>query len=437
LEDRCAIANDQQTSVLTQVNELLQSSIKNFWSPEMKRISLTIACVLMLMGATMLSSCAQETAPVVEVQDAAAVQEFDSALHQQTIAKGIDFLLNKGQAEDGSFSKQLSPAVTALCVSAMVKNGIPIAHPKVQKALTHIEALVRPDGGIYLPGSNLRNYETSISLMALNQTNVDGKYDETIKNAVAFLKGIQWGENNGHPIGGESRFYGGQGYGKHERPDMSNTSTFADALREVQEDFSSETGQKIVVFSSRAQNLPSPHNAAEYAMVASDDDRGGMIYTPAGKGESKADPLSTTPKGGLRSYGSMTYAGLKSFLYAGLDREDIRVKSALDWISRHYDLKTNPGMDQQGLYYYYHVFGKTMQAFGEPEIVDDKGVSHNWRAELTAQLALLQREDGSWTNPQDRWYEGDPNLVTAYSLLALSYCNTDPSVKITPKSEQK
>ena len=29
----------------------------------------------------------------------------------------------------------------------------------------------------------------------------------------------------------------------------------------------------------------------------------------------------------------------------------------------------------------------------------------------------------SWINKQDRWYEGDPDLVTAYALLALVYCN--------------
>jgi squalene-hopene/tetraprenyl-beta-curcumene cyclase len=25
-------------------------------------------------------------------------------------------------------------------------------------------------------------------------------------------------------------------------------------------------------------------------------------------------------------------------------------------------------------------------------------------------------------NPEKRWYEGDPNLATAYALLTLAYC---------------
>ena len=62
-------------------------------------------------------------------------------------------------------------------------------------------------------------------------------------------------------------------------------------------------------------------------------------------------------------------------------------------------------------------------------IVDSKGKSHDWRADLVAQLSSVQKEDGSWTNPADRWYEGDPNLVTAYSLLALSYCDKESDAK--------
>ena len=159
-----------------------------------------------------------------------------------------------------------------------------------------------------------------------------------------------------------------------------------------------------------------------------------MIYSPVGGGETKVetnrapdesvDDPDDEPQGGLRSYASMTYAGLKSFLYAGVSKDDQRVRAAMTWISSHYDLDSNPGLGQQGLYYYYHVFGKTMQAMDQDEITDTKGVKHDWRKDLTEVLAKRQQADGSWTNAENsaRWYEGDPNLVTAYSLLALSYC---------------
>jgi len=34
----------------------------------------------------------------------------------------------------------------------------------------------------------------------------------------------------------------------------------------------------------------------------------------------------------------------------------------------------------------------------------------------------LQKPNGSWINAADRWYEGNPDIVTAYCLVALSTC---------------
>ncbi len=350
----------------------------------------------------------------------AGLNEDDRERFRNTTRAGIDYLLEKGQEQDGSFSKQLSPAVTAMCTNALLAHGTPVDHPQIQKSLTYLEALVQPDGGIYAAGSTLRNYETSIAVMCFQRANVDGKYDKLLADAVGFLKGIQWDDGEGHDA--QSTFFGGQGYGSHKRPDASNTSFFLDALDALGEDADSVAIQNAKTFMARCQNLPSPDNTAQWATKVSAEDRGGFIYTGAGAGESKA---GETPEGGLRSYASMTYAGLKSFLYAGVSKDDIRVKAALDWIQRHYDLKSNPGMGQQGLYYYYHVFAKTLDAYGEPTLVDANGVSHNWRGDLVKQLASTQNEDGSWINPADRWYEGDPNLVTSYALLALSYCDPD------------
>ena len=377
-------------------------------------VVLALACAGPGMGLIFVGNTFAQTATVAP--------ESAAAVHRQTVSEGVEFLLNNGQnSDDGSFSKQLSPAVTAMCVSALVKNKVPVTHPKVQRGVEFIVAQIQPDGGIYGTGSTLRNYETSVSVMMLHQVNTDGKYDEAIARASDFLKGIQWDTDEGHDV--DSRHYGGQGYGSHQRPDLSNTSFFLDALRELSEDGDSEAVRKAIVFTSRCQNLPTPHNDAAFAQAVGDDDRGGFIYSAVGTGETKAESTSDTPEGGLRSYASMTYAGLKSLLYAGVDRDDLRVQAAMDWIERHYSLDTNPGMGQQGLFYYYHVFAKTLAAWGETTITDAEGNPHNWRSELTQRLADLQNDDGSWTNPSDRWYESDPNLVTAYSLLALSYCS--------------
>jgi hypothetical protein len=119
----------------------------------------------------------------------------------------------------------------------------------------------------------------------------------------------------------------------------------------------------------------------------------------------------------------MTYAGLKSMIYAGVTADDPRVKGARKFIRETYSLQENPGMGAAGLFYYFQTFAKAMNAVGEPILVDAEGKSHNWSDELIGELVSRQKEDGSWVNgASDRWMEADPNLVTAYALLALKQC---------------
>jgi squalene-hopene/tetraprenyl-beta-curcumene cyclase len=112
-------------------------------------------------------------------------------------------------------------------------------------------------------------------------------------------------------------------------------------------------------------------------------------------------------------------------IHAGLAPDDPRVKAATAWIKKNYTLDENPGMAQSGLYYYYHTFARALSVMGAPEFEDAEGVKHDWRKELAEHLFERQQENGSWVNGTDRWYEGDPNLVTAYALLALNYCKPD------------
>lgn len=343
-----------------------------------------------------------------------ATAQDDRALFEQTVQRAVDYLVTKGQAEDGSFSAFAGPGVTALVTTALIEHGLSPDEPHVAKALAYLEKFIQPDGGIYQPETYYRNYETCLAIMCLEKANRDGRYDETIRRADAFIKGIQWDEGEGKD---QSDFaYGGAGYGKHKRPDLSNTAFLIEALKSAGNDADSEAIQRALVFVSRCQNLETEHNTTPFAARNPD---GGFYYTPAAGGTSQA---GTTPTGGLRSYASMTYAGLKSMIYAGLTADDPRVKAAVEWIRKHYDLKSNPGMGDSGLYYYYHTFAKALDAIGWDKVVDSQGNEHDWRSDLIRELARRQRPDGSWINENDRWLEGDPNLVTGYALLALAYC---------------
>ena len=328
-------------------------------------------------------------------------------------ARGVAYLTSV-QGAEGSFSPEAGPGVTALAAAALLAHGQTPADPAVARALQYVESHIRPDGGIYAADSMYKNYETSIAVLALARANADGRYNATIDRAVAFLKGEQWDESE--DLSPDDPAYGGAGYGRHSRPDLSNTSFLIDALRAAGTSPEDPAMQRALAFVSRCQNLPSEHNQTEFPAKNPD---GGFYYTIAAGGSSQA---GAEPDGGLRSYGSMTYAGLKSMIYAGVGPDDPRVRAAREWIGRHYRLDENPGMGDAGLYYYFHTFAKALDATGEAAVTDAAGASHDWRADLTAALAAAQQADGSWVNRNERWLEGDPQLVTAYALLALSYC---------------
>ena len=302
--------------------------------------------------------------------------------------------------------------------AACARDRLPPGDPVVTKALGYLEGFIGPKGG--LSEAPHANYSTSIAIVAFREANVNGRYDRAIKAGQDFLKTMQWDEGEGKTR--DDAFYGGAGYGgANSRPDLSNTAFFIEALRETGLPADDPNLRKAIVFVSRCQNLKSEFNDQPWAAKVND---GGFIYTAANGGQSMA---GDAPGGGLRSYASMTYAGLKSMIYAGLGRDDPRVKAALTYITQHYTLDENPGLGQRGLYYYYHTFAKTMAVLGQPTLTDAAGASHDWRAELVAALAKRQQREGGWVNPADRFMEGDPNLVTAYALLSLAY--TRPKAK--------
>jgi squalene-hopene/tetraprenyl-beta-curcumene cyclase len=350
----------------------------------------------------------------------AAAQESQSAgvdaakQYERMVSQAIEFFRTKAQAPDGSYSGAAGPGITALVATAILKHGRSADEPFIAKSLKYLETFIEADGGLNKAGSKYRNYETCLAILAFKEANKGGRYDALLKKADAFVKTEQWDEGEGKDKSDPN--FGGAGYGSKSRPDLSNTSFLIEALKATGNSSDSEAIKRALVFISRCQNLESDKNTTPFAAKNPD---GGFYYTPAAGGESFA---GKTAEGGLRSYGSMTYAGLKSMIYAGVGPDDPRVKAAVKWIQMNYDVRSNPGMGEAGLYYYLHMFAKALDAVGQAQIVDDKGVKHDWKAEVRTELAKAQRDDGAWVNKTSRWMEGDANLVTAYALLALAYC---------------
>lgn len=324
--------------------------------------------------------------------------------------KAVALLKQRQEPGGGWSTARNEPGITALALTALLRSGrVRPGEPVAARALGYLEPFVSPKGG--LADAPHANYATAIALLAFREANVGGRYDRVIRGGQDFLKGKQWDETEGKTR--DNAFYGGAGYGgKNSRPDLSNTSYFLEALRDTGLPADDPALRKALVFVSRCQNLKGEFNDQPWADKVND---GGFLYTPANGGQSFADG------GGLRSYASMTYAGLKSMIYAGLTEDDPRVKAAYEYITKHYSLDENPGLGQKGLFYYYHTFAKALAMLGKPTITDASGRDHDWRAELVAALAKRQNADGSWVNTADRFMEGDANLVTSYSLLALAY----------------
>ncbi len=327
------------------------------------------------------------------------------------INRGIA-LLKTYQEEDGHFSRGLldpKPAFTALVVEAMMSapsHPDPKSDPCISRAVEAILSTQQPDGGFYTPRIGIGNYCTAVSIMALMKVDPE-KYRDRISRAVDYILGIQ------RKGTGDPNVDGGFGYFPSSRPDLSNTTMAIEALREAGLPPDHPAVQAALRFVSRCQNN-SETNPLSWVM-----NDGGFIYRP---GESKAGTVDKPGGGkGFRSYGLMTYAGLLSMAYAGVGKDDPRVRAALRWIRKNYSIHENTNLGDAGLFYYYRTMAKALAAAGVKEI-DSGDRKHDWARELADMIISLQRPDGSWVNSNDQWMEDDCVLVTAYCVRALSYC---------------
>jgi squalene-hopene/tetraprenyl-beta-curcumene cyclase len=348
----------------------------------------------------------------------------DAPTWNTTVKKAAAFL-KASQDAQGGWSTDKTPGVTGVCLTGLLRTGaISAKDPVTEKALGYIESLVNPEKK-HIAGKGdakvqLHNYVTSINVMALSAANQSDKYKAVIGDAVAFLKKLQWDEEEGKDP--KNDFYGGAGYDSKSRPDLSNTQIFLDALVAAGISKNDPAFKKAQIFVSRCQNLKDEGNDQAWAKLIDD---GSFIYTAATGGVTKVvdEPL---PGGKLPGYGSMTYAGIKSLIYCGVSKDDPRVKKAYEWIRENYTVDANAAMPEAranwGLFYYYHTMAKCLDALGIDEVVDRSGVKHNWRQEITVALAKRQKADGSFQNSAPNWMEGDANLSTGYALMALSYC---------------
>ena len=340
---------------------------------------------------------------------------------QHAIDQGLRALL-ASQNSNGWWSTPDHPSVTALALTAYAGDPAgrqrPDERAAINKGYAFILGCAKPDGSIYQ--RELINYNTSISMMALLAARKP-EYEPVLRRARAYLVGSQLDlDEPGKP---DSPFDGGVGYGsKYQHSDMNNTLCALEALYYSKHLVADRPAEKdlnwaaAIHFLQNCQNLPG-HNQSGFA---TDDPRhrGGFYYYP-GNSMAGSETNAATGRVALRSYGSVSYAGLLSYIYANLQRDDSRVVAVLDWLRQNYTLAENPGMGPQGLYYYLHLMTKALTIYGADTLELKDGRKIDWRREVAMRLMALQKPDGSFVNENPRWWEKDASLVTAYSVIAL------------------
>ena len=362
----------------------------------MKRLFLVAACLTFVGGMPIAARQAQPAA-----KPTAAFTAETRAKLLVSLNRGGDFL-RKTQKADGTFDPH--PGITAMAAAALLRQtGVPVAKSleTTGKTLDYLKSLAKPDGGIY--EKMIPHYITAVAVQALAAGGRPGDKD-TIKKAAAYLAEHLLDEGEG--IAKDNKFYGGLGYGGTSDGGIGDIISLEYGLRAMKEaelPANDPAWQKAIAFLQRTQNNKETN---DQAWAAND---GGFTYYP---GYSQIE-------GTTQSYGSGTYAGLISYAWANLQKNDRRAQNALKWIATNYTVDENPGIGTKALYYYYMVFAKALQAMGDPVVVDAKGVAHNWRDDLGKKLLSLQRADGSWVNADAREMQDNPALVTSFTMMAI------------------
>ena len=328
--------------------------------------------------------------------------------------------------------RSASVAVTAMALKAYLQAGELGDRAVAAKARSAIERVLADDAALKgLSESGIGNYAMSAIASGLSAAE-DSAARVGRDRALRWLVENQWDEAEG--LDASKDWYGGAGYGNGKRPDLSNTQMMVEAMHDAGMSPDEPAMQRALAFVARTQNRRESNHAAWAQHGAAD---GGFVYSPANGGESFASDAAgegrygeKLPVKSLRSYGSMTYAGFKSMLYAGLSKDDPRVKDALGWIALHFTFGENPGLGQQGYFYYVHAMSRALFAARLDSVVDAKGAERQWRSELIDALVTRQREDGSWKNTSERWEESNEDLATIYAILAL-----EESIKSSTQSE--
>ncbi len=329
-----------------------------------------------------------------------------------SLEKGLAWLqLHQNAA--GSWVENGRPAFTALPLAAFL--GDPAGKYRTEprpdfltKGFTALRAAAKADGSI--SGHGDENFETSLSLLAL-LTNNDPKDAAIEKRARVFLIGLQ-------VLGSHDKLLNGGFYpalptlsAKRPSPNLHSTLVALEAQRAftTKRQGKQDNARKDCDWSAAARFLSRCQD------VRDPDNRGGFADSPTSPKTATAEP-SDPP----RASGATTCTGLLALIHAGVEKKDVRVAAALEWIKRHYTLEKNPGAKSDGYYEYLSLFARSLAALDIRDLDLPDGRKIDWARDESLKLLDLQNADGSsGRKSSSDEPDNSPTLTTSLALLTL------------------
>jgi len=319
---------------------------------------------------------------------------------QPALARGVDYLWSSQAADGGWHSRtygllRSGQALTPFVLNALLRTE-PRPQAKVAQAIQFIRANTRADGAVGMsdPGiPDFPNYATALSISALCRAKQDG-WQKQVEPMVGYLRRQQFTLQNGWTQSDPA--YGAWGMGGEVRTppntghvDLSMTRHVLEALRAAGVGVDDPAIQAARVFVPRCQNLD-----------------GGFFFSTTEPDTNKAGEAA----GKYRSYGTTCADGILALRATGHAAEHPRLVAAKKWLDANHRGMAVPGFVGEaydrwprGLAFYY---AAAASAAGVGAMKDE--------------LERTQREDGSWSNPENLVKEDDPLIATPFAVHALS-----------------
>ncbi|WP_439624208.1 prenyltransferase/squalene oxidase repeat-containing protein [Gemmata sp.] len=424
-----------------------------------------------------LAGCSRGPAPVPDVVVTAPTDDGIPAPRPVTrrpaseaLAHGVTHLLSK-QSGDGAWRSDvyatfkdgtaLTPfAVVALQEAHDAGARTPAVEAAITKGVAWLAKLSRKDGTID-PGPDGLDYPLYTAALAIKAYSHPTAHNFLVARDgwVKYLKERQLTEALGWKP--NEKPYGGWGYcrvlPKKPEPNaiapaliesnLSATLFALDALKTAGE-LDDATAKAAVLFVRRC------HNYWPFVTLQIKGIDGGFhfIYDDPTRNKAGIVPFRDAPPGlkldmkhafrpepavepepgpshTFNSYGSATADGVRALAICdrGAGDDPLRPLVARWWLEQHFRADTHPGTyvkahepNREAVYFYYAA--SAAKAFRDLKLALPDGRS--WADELSRELVLRQKPDGSWVNAVELVRENDPLVATCSAVSALATCAT-------------